>query len=110
MRITRLDIKDFRAFKGEYSFDLKPAGNNLLVYGENGSGKSSLAQALNLALDAQYKPRFVDHKNVFVTTNDGHVKLQVGDGVNPANDRTYEWSEAANPFSEALVIEDKGCS
>jgi len=47
MRIAKIEIKDFRAFPGPgtYIFDLDD-GKNLLIYGENGSGKSSLFYAL----------------------------------------------------------------
>lgn len=44
MRITKIEINNFRAFYGTYQIDLHKAGKNLLVYGENGSGKTSLYQ------------------------------------------------------------------
>ena len=46
MRITKIEIKHFRGFPGPgvFTFNL-PEGKNLLLYGENGSGKSSLCQA-----------------------------------------------------------------
>ena len=61
MRITKIEIKNFRAFYGMYQLDLHKAGKNLLVYGENGSGKTSLYQALKIFLessdgDNQFKP------------------------------------------------------
>ena len=43
MRITAIEIKKFRAFKGQpLQIKLTDKGSNLLVYGESGSGKSSL--------------------------------------------------------------------
>ena len=45
MRIVRLVARDFRAFPGTFELPLK-GGCNLLLHGENGSGKSSLAAAL----------------------------------------------------------------
>ncbi|MEZ4941926.1 MAG: hypothetical protein R3D58_13690 [Saprospiraceae bacterium] len=44
-RITKIEIKDYRAFYGAHQITL-PKGENLLVYGENGSGKTSLYRAL----------------------------------------------------------------
>ena len=45
-RITKIRLSDYRAFYGlEDKFEM-PNGENVLIYGENGSGKSSLYQAL----------------------------------------------------------------
>ena len=52
MRITEIEIKNFKAFYGTYRIDLRKSGKNLLVYGENGSGKSSLYFALKLFLES----------------------------------------------------------
>jgi energy-coupling factor transporter ATP-binding protein EcfA2 len=45
MRLTHIQLRDFRAFSGELNLPL-PDGCNLLLHGENGSGKSSLSFAL----------------------------------------------------------------
>lgn len=45
-RITELNISNFRAFFDSYNINL-PKGENLIIYGENGSGKSSLFKSLN---------------------------------------------------------------
>ncbi|MBL7859759.1 MAG: ATP-binding protein, partial [Cyclobacteriaceae bacterium] len=45
-RVTKIELSNYRAFFDEYEIVL-PLGENLLVYGENGSGKSSLFKALN---------------------------------------------------------------
>ena len=45
-RIDRFEIESFKAFKDATSFDLE--GRSLLVYGENGAGKSSVYEALKL--------------------------------------------------------------
>jgi energy-coupling factor transporter ATP-binding protein EcfA2 len=83
MKISKIEIKDFRAFPGPatYTFDL--AGKNLLVYGENGSGKSSLFHALSefFNLNQKAKP-FSDFKNVFSepTLADGHITVHFQGG------------------------------
>jgi len=51
-RITQIDICNYRAFYNEKNSPTKyrinlPNGENLLIYGENGSGKSSFFKALN---------------------------------------------------------------
>lgn len=100
MKIYKISVKDFHAFKEECVIDLKD-GHSLLLYGENGSGKSSLYQALNLFF-APATP-FGDHKNIFVTTDDGFVKLEIGD--EPGISKTYEWEATTHPFTETLVAE-----
>jgi len=98
MRITKIEIKNFKAFYGHYILDLDHDGKNLLVYGENGSGKTSLALALNLFLEASVKRlEFNKHKNIFVKDKDGFVKIYLGDS-------TYEWS-TTNICDEPLIIE-----
>ena len=54
MKITKIEIKNFRAFYGTHQIALTKEGKNLLVYGENGSGKSSLYMALKLFFASQY--------------------------------------------------------
>ena len=54
MKISNIEIKNFRAFYGTYQIALTKKGKNLLVYGENGSGKSSLYMALKLFFGSQY--------------------------------------------------------
>ena len=67
MRITGVELRNFRAFYGDYHINLHKAGKNLLVYGENGSGKSSLYLALKLFLESsEGKHRFAAHQNIFL--------------------------------------------
>jgi len=66
MRIVKLSVRDFRAFPGTFDLPLKD-GCNLLLHGENGAGKSSLAAALRefLSLERPF-PRPVDPSNRWV--------------------------------------------
>ena len=105
MRVTKIEIKDFRAFKGVPTvIDLTP-GKNLLAYGENGSGKSSLFTALKYFLEREGKNHdFIANQNIFVTTDDGYVKLTLhanGD----ADSGIYEWSKAINQTGKPLILE-----
>ena len=78
MRVTKIEIKNFRAFHGTHQFNLGKSGRNLLVYGENGSGKSSLYLALKSFLDSSEDTatRFENHQNIFLA-DDGHIKLHL---------------------------------
>lgn len=46
MRITEIELNNFRAFYGKHTLSLDKDGKNLMIYGENGSGKSSFFIAL----------------------------------------------------------------
>lgn len=105
MRITKIEIKDFRAFKGvPTTIDLAP-GKNLLACGENGSGKSSLFTALKYFLERESKNHdFIANQNIFVTTDDGYIKLTLhanGD----ADSGMYEWSKGVNQTGKPLILE-----
>lgn len=45
MKITKISVQSFRAFDEPFELDLD-GGRNLLLHGENGSGKSSIYVAL----------------------------------------------------------------
>jgi energy-coupling factor transporter ATP-binding protein EcfA2 len=100
MKITKITLSNFLAFKYECSIDL-PKGKNLLLYGENGSGKSSLYQALNLCLAPA--TAIGEHKNIFVSTDDSSVKLEIGDGTNPPD--KLEWDETSHPYTQEVIVE-----
>jgi len=83
VKITDIEIKNFRAFPQVYHINLHNAGKNLLVYGENGSGKSSLYLALKYFLESSVPENsedsrnlaFETHQNIF-TEDPGHIKLR----------------------------------
>jgi len=52
--IQKITIQNFKAFRDAKSFNLK--GKHLLIYGSNGSGKSSLYFALYTILQCDTKP------------------------------------------------------
>lgn len=111
MRITKVEVKDFRAFPGPatYSFDFKNR-QNLLIYGENGSGKSSLFRALVefFRLDSTGKP-FAAHKNIFSDSSltDGNVAVHFDEG-----DPAVWLFNGERPATDVRVAETairKGC-
>ena len=106
MRITDIEIKNFKAFYGTYRIDLRKTGKNLLIYGENGSGKSSLYFALKLFLESGDDPshRFENDQNRFITDAAGHIKL--GLRANQwSKQETYEWSKNVRETEDELIIE-----
>ena len=51
--ISKITIDGFKAFPDNFPLELE--GKNLLMYGENGSGKSSIYYALHSLLQSQCK-------------------------------------------------------
>lgn len=109
MRITDIEIKNFRAFRGTYHIGLSKSGKNLLVYGENGSGKSSLYLALKYFLESgvdedDKNTDFENHQNIFLQ-DPSHIKLSLrADRWSRKN--TYEWSQRViGETSDELITE-----
>ena len=111
MKITDIEIKNFRAFPKTYHINLHNAGKNLLVYGENGSGKSSLYLALKYFLESSVPENsedsrnltFETHQNIF-TEDPGHIKLRfLSEPQGEKN--TYEWSRDVKEITDELISE-----
>jgi DNA repair exonuclease SbcCD ATPase subunit len=56
--MKQLEIKDFKAFKNRIYFELGNPPKNMLLFGENGSGKTSVYEAIKLCFyrDRLLKP------------------------------------------------------
>ena len=110
MKISNIEIKNFRSFPKSYQIDLHNAGKNLLVYGENGSGKSSLYLALKYFLGSgvdedntnNKNTEFENHENIF-TEDPGHIKLRFRSESRLEKD-TYEWSRDTKETTDELII------
>jgi ABC-type dipeptide/oligopeptide/nickel transport system ATPase subunit len=105
-KINSIKFKNFKAFYDEATIQLD--GKNLLVYGENGSGKSSIFWALYTFLQSSGKVQkdifkyFVDFddnnadtfdslKNIFATSaQDAFIELQTVNYVLNAGSGKYE--------------------
>ena len=94
VKITKIEIKNFKAFRGPDIIDLGKKGQNLLLYGGNGSGKTSLYEALKFFLESsEGRHQFADHRNIFTDETDkGYIKLHFTPDAN-LNKEVYEWSE-----------------
>jgi len=104
-RLQRIEIRNFKAFR-EFTLDLE--GRHLLVYGANGSGKSSLYWALYTFLQSARKPKnsiakYFDpagtehllniHEQAEPAPKAGQIALTLRD-VATKNDTTYHISQA----------------
>lgn len=93
-RIGKIVIRDFRFFPGDetYIFDLGDDGKNLLLFGENGSGKSSLFHGLRLLLSEAPPPEGFDtYRNIFRPGEEGTLAVELTAGM--PQDVIWEYGE-----------------
>jgi predicted ATPase len=96
VRLKELHINNFKFFPKEdrKSPLLKIDGKNLLIYGENGSGKSTIYWALYTLLESSFKKRDSDVERYFVRggpnglvnihsskSHHAHIKAVLTDGT-----------------------------
>ena len=107
MRITKIEIKNFRAFHGTCQINLHKKGKNLLIYGENGSGKSSLYFALKLFLesgeDDPYSYISKNYQNIFTPDDGRYIKLHLRSDQQ-SKEHIYEWSQSVKETNDPLII------
>jgi len=93
-RIGKIVIRDFRFFPGNetYTFELGNEGKNLLLFGENGSGKSSFFQGLRILLSESPPPRpFEAYRNLFYPGEEGTITIELTVGM--PQDVTWAYGE-----------------
>lgn len=75
-RITKIKLHNFRAFFGNNYQLSMPTGQNVLIYGENGSGKSSVYNALRDFFESSDKPALQFWRNSYADgSGDGSVEV-----------------------------------
>src|SRR5690606_32667160 len=95
MKITKISLQGFRAFDSSFELDLE-GGKNLLLHGENGSGKSSIFTALKRFFEERGDD--VDkHRNLFSPDDrTSHVRIHIKgtDASGTAHDQEFHWDVA----------------
>ncbi len=101
MKITKIEMSDFRGIKGPDPFpiDLGATGKNLLLYGENGSGTSTIILALDRVLRNRAHNFKVDANRFRRPDSEAGVlvKVTLGDG------KHYTYGNAANTPTPEVV-------
>lgn len=70
-RVHKVILKNFKFFLGENQLDVD--SKNLIIYGENGSGKSSIYWAIYTFLHSVFKPDDINIKKYFDPANDQNL-------------------------------------
>lgn len=105
-KINEITINGFKAFPSMYKLELE--GKHLLMYGENGSGKSSIYYALHCLFNSYRKPdmgkKYFDINNPQNLINKNFIPKNVEDKPHVA----VNWYDGnRNPFIS--TISDNGC-
>lgn len=77
-RLARISVSDYRVFPAgsAFEFSLGADGRNLLLFGENGSGKTSLFRAIRDVMATQPPPKdFADARNFFAPGEEGFISV-----------------------------------
>ncbi len=78
MRIKEIEINNFKALFSRETISLGNSGRNLMIYGENGSGKSSICQAVETFFSASSKNADISNfSNVFNNQNPNNTYIQL---------------------------------
>jgi energy-coupling factor transporter ATP-binding protein EcfA2 len=104
VKIQSVEITNYKAFLGTYT--LKFGGKNVFIYGENGSGKSSLYYALKDFFQSSAEEiDFSALENVFIEEDkqgSGNIKVTVKpDEGRPQEQKEYHASTAGHNHGEA---------
>lgn len=78
-KITSISIENFRGYFGRYEPLKMNDGQNLLIYGENGSGKSSLYKALNTFFYSSRDNSVQYIKNRYQLEHSGKIEIEFSD-------------------------------
>jgi energy-coupling factor transporter ATP-binding protein EcfA2 len=94
-RIAKIALSDYRAFpSGQvYEFNLGREGKNLLLFGENGSGKTSLFRALRDLTAPKIDPQtFADLRHIYAPGDEGFISVELTAGT--PSDFRWQYGEA----------------
>ena len=99
-RITKIKLTNYKFFFGE--FDLPVNGENILLYGENGSGKSSIYKALELLAKDKIE-NLGKSRNIFSEGNDTIIEFGFSNGteiiINEDMDKLPDHLDFIKPLS-----------
>lgn len=91
-RITKIELSNFRAFFDNYKVELTK-GESLLIYGENGSGKSSFYKSVSNFLSSSQNTAYPYTRHHSKETDEGSVTFTFNDYETATNTITSRFGE-----------------
>jgi len=107
MKIKTIEIHNYKAFYGDKN-EIQVDGKNVFIYGENGSGKSSLYYALkDFFQSSMEKIDLNEVENIFIdTANKGKVAIRITfnpDENDRDTDQTMELTSSVSPINNINI-------
>lgn len=96
-KIKKIVIENFKFFHESFSLDVD--SKNLLIYGENGSGKSSIYWALYTLFQSRLKTTNADVEKYFDASNDENLRNKYS-AVNDASKVEVTFEDKDDPSTE----------
>ena len=84
-KLQKIELENFKFFKKPFEFPLD--GKNILLYGENGSGKSSIVWGLYTLMES-HKKAVADVQKYFDPDNDQHLRNRYSERNDHSSIRT----------------------
>lgn len=106
MKIQTIEINNYKAFHGKYNINV--GGKNLFIYGENGSGKSSLYYALKDFFQASIENINLNElENIFLPdSKKGNAGIKVSFKPNKDGQKTRKQYQFSGTVNETRVVGD----
>jgi energy-coupling factor transporter ATP-binding protein EcfA2 len=101
IKIDHIKLSDYKFFHGD--FELAFNGKNVLIYGENGSGKSSIYKALGF-LAKQNFGSIANEKNIFAENSEPSIAIGFSNGKEIIIDSDLTEIPLAFQFLKSLSI------
>ncbi len=106
IKINKIQLSNFRFFvDDEKNNTFEPNKNGMLIYGENGSGKSSLFKAFEfLASDEILENKFEENKNIFNKNSDAYLEFKFDNNEEIIIDKDHLKVNNDYPYVNALSV------
>ncbi len=101
VRINKIKITNYRFFASEFSLDFE--GENVLLFGENGSGKSTIYRAMELLAGKRIKT-IRDERNIFCDGGSPEISFGFSNGTELVLDADTEIFPDAFSFVKGLSV------
>ncbi len=104
--ITSIDLKNYRAFTSLEQPIKIPKGHHVLIYGENGSGKTSIFHALDHILRTSFSnARSQFHRNVFTDSAEpAMIQIEVSDIVGANRVQVFQVADDPDASNNSIPL------